>query len=108
MNKWKGTPYTGFEGNWPCPDDPENIMACIVKPCLGQVVGGQTQCLWREGCSEVLDLGEILFPHFFFFMSLNISFLCLFVCLWSFLCSVLFCSGVDGGFFQSSNCRCLY
>ncbi|KAM7183244.1 hypothetical protein V8F20_012693 [Naviculisporaceae sp. PSN 640] len=57
VNKWKGTPYTGFEGNWPCPDDPDNIMACVVKPCLGQDITGQTQCLWREGCSQVLSSG---------------------------------------------------
>ncbi|KXX79944.1 hypothetical protein MMYC01_202304 [Madurella mycetomatis] len=55
-NKWKGTPYTGFPGNWPCPDDPENIMACIVQPCLGKVE--PAQCLWREACRE-LDPGKI-------------------------------------------------
>ncbi|KAK4210699.1 hypothetical protein QBC37DRAFT_390293 [Rhypophila decipiens] len=57
VNKWKGTPYTGYEGNWPCPDDPDNVMACVVKPCLGQEVTGQTQCLWREACSKLAEVG---------------------------------------------------
>ena len=41
----------GYAGNWPCPDDPDNIMACVVKPCLGKTKG--TQCLWKEACREV-------------------------------------------------------
>ncbi|KAK0717370.1 hypothetical protein B0T26DRAFT_709736 [Lasiosphaeria miniovina] len=49
--RWKGKPYTGSEGNWPCPNEPDNIMACIIKPCLGQV--SPTQCMWREGCNNV-------------------------------------------------------
>ncbi|KAK0714473.1 hypothetical protein B0T21DRAFT_387151 [Apiosordaria backusii] len=52
VNKWNGTPYTGYEGNYPCPDDADNIMACVVKPCLGQT--DPAECLWRERCSEVL------------------------------------------------------
>ncbi|KAK4672066.1 hypothetical protein QC763_100970 [Podospora pseudopauciseta] len=47
-NRWGGTPYTGSPGNWPCPNDPDNIMACVVKPCPGQ--GSGTQCLWRNAC----------------------------------------------------------
>ncbi|GAB1312798.1 hypothetical protein MFIFM68171_03008 [Madurella fahalii] len=53
-NKWKGTPYTGTPDNWPCPDDPDNIMACIIQPCLGKLE--PSQCLWREACRE-LDPG---------------------------------------------------
>ncbi|KAM7186233.1 hypothetical protein V8F33_011931 [Rhypophila sp. PSN 637] len=68
VNKWKGTPYTGFEGNWPCPGDPDNIMACVVKPCLGQDVSGQTQCLWREGCSKLAEVGTSVF--FLFLLAL--------------------------------------
>lgn len=52
---WRGTPYIGYEGNWPCPGDPANVMACVVKPCLGKQKGAQ--CLWREACREV-DAGE--------------------------------------------------
>ena len=52
---WRGTPYTGYEGNWPCPDDPNNVMACVVKPCLGKAKG--SQCMWREACRE-LNPGE--------------------------------------------------
>jgi hypothetical protein len=48
--KWKGTPYTGTPDNWPCPKDPDNIMACVVKPCLGKVE--PSQCLWKEACSQ--------------------------------------------------------
>lgn len=54
---WRGTPYIGYEGNWPCPGDPANVMACVVKPCLGKAKGAQ--CLWREACREVDD-GEFL------------------------------------------------
>ncbi|KAF2183510.1 hypothetical protein K469DRAFT_751520 [Zopfia rhizophila CBS 207.26] len=50
-NNWGGTPYTGSAGNWPCPSDPDNIMACIVSDCPGH--GSNTQCLWREGCRSV-------------------------------------------------------
>jgi len=49
-NKWKGTPYTGTPDNWPCPNDPDNIMACVVKPCLGKTE--PAQCLWREACNQ--------------------------------------------------------
>lgn len=54
---WRGTPYIGYEGNWPCPGDPANVMACVVKPCLGKQKGAQ--CLWREACREV-ETGEFL------------------------------------------------
>src|SRR4051812_22188279 len=50
-SRWGGTPYTGSPGNWPCPSDPDNIMACIVYDCPGH--GSDTQCLWREGCRSV-------------------------------------------------------
>lgn len=49
-DKWGGTPYTGFPGNYPCPNDPHNIMACVIKPCPGQ--GASTQCLWKDTCSS--------------------------------------------------------
>ncbi|KAK4443514.1 hypothetical protein QBC34DRAFT_452464 [Podospora aff. communis PSN243] len=49
--KWKGTPYTGTPDNWPCPKDPDNIMACVVKPCLGK--SEPSQCLWKETCREL-------------------------------------------------------
>ena len=57
-NKWKGTPYTGYEGNWPCPYDLSNIMACVIKPCLGKLE--PAQCLWKEACRE-LNPGTFLF-----------------------------------------------
>ncbi|KAK4150609.1 hypothetical protein C8A00DRAFT_17885 [Chaetomidium leptoderma] len=50
-NVWKGTPYTGSAGNWPCPNDPDGIMACVVAPCLGEVA--PAACLWREACREL-------------------------------------------------------
>ncbi|KAL1844216.1 hypothetical protein VTJ49DRAFT_3872 [Mycothermus thermophilus] len=52
VNRWRGTPYTGSRGNWPCPDDPDNIMACVVAPCLGREK--PASCLWREACREVV------------------------------------------------------
>jgi len=60
-NKWKGTPYTGFPGNYPCPNDPDNIMACVVKPCLGKTE--PAQCLWREACGQLAP-GMIASPAF--------------------------------------------
>jgi hypothetical protein len=50
-NRWGGKPYPGTPGNWPCPSDPTNIMACVVRDCPGH--GSGTQCLWREGCRSV-------------------------------------------------------
>jgi hypothetical protein len=50
-NKWKGTPYTGMPGNYPCPNDPSNIMACVVSPCLGKAK--PAQCLWKETCNQL-------------------------------------------------------
>ncbi|OCK91565.1 uncharacterized protein K441DRAFT_707143 [Cenococcum geophilum 1.58] len=50
-NRWGGDPYTGTPSNWPCPSDPDNIMACVVRDCPGH--GSSTQCLWREGCQSV-------------------------------------------------------
>ncbi|KAK4185317.1 hypothetical protein QBC35DRAFT_503957 [Podospora australis] len=54
-DRWKGQPYTGYEGNWPCPDDADNVMACVVKPCLGQV--DPAQCLWKEACRQLAPAG---------------------------------------------------
>ena len=52
VNKWKGEPFTGHDASdWPCPKDPNNIVGCIVKPCLGK--SAPSQCMWREGCSQV-------------------------------------------------------
>jgi hypothetical protein len=48
---WQGTPQAGTPDNWPCPNDLDNIMACIVRPCLGQVA--PAQCLWSEACREL-------------------------------------------------------
>ena len=47
-DRWGGIAYSGSAGNWPCPNDPDNVMACVVKDCPGK--GSGTQCLWREGC----------------------------------------------------------
>ncbi|AEO58762.1 hypothetical protein MYCTH_2306305 [Thermothelomyces thermophilus ATCC 42464] len=52
VNRWQGEPMTGTgPGDWPCPDDPNNIVACIVKPCLGKPEG--SQCMWSEACRQV-------------------------------------------------------
>jgi hypothetical protein len=52
QNKWKGKTYSGNgPGHWPCPNDPNNIVACLVQPCLGKAL--PSQCLWREACSQV-------------------------------------------------------
>ncbi|KAL2150665.1 hypothetical protein VTH82DRAFT_7228 [Thermothelomyces myriococcoides] len=51
VNRWQGETYTGNgPEDWPCPDDPPSIVACIVKPCLGKPEG--TQCMWTEACRE--------------------------------------------------------
>ncbi|EUC32220.1 hypothetical protein COCVIDRAFT_33875 [Bipolaris victoriae FI3] len=49
--RWGGIAYTGYPGNWPCPNDPDNIMACVIPDCPGH--GSGTQCLWREGCRSL-------------------------------------------------------
>ncbi|KAL2187594.1 hypothetical protein L209DRAFT_753642 [Thermothelomyces heterothallicus CBS 203.75] len=52
VNRWQGEPMTGTgPADWPCPDDPNNIVACIVKPCLGKPEG--SQCMWSEACRQV-------------------------------------------------------
>lgn len=33
QNTWKGVAYAGSPGNYPCPADPNNVMACIIRPC---------------------------------------------------------------------------
>jgi hypothetical protein len=50
-NRWNGVAYSGSPGNWPCPYDPDNVMACIIRPCPGR--GGNTQCLWTGGCRSI-------------------------------------------------------
>jgi hypothetical protein len=55
-DKWGGKAYTGSPGNWPCPNDADNIMACVVKPCPG--VGGSSQCLWSNVCGSQ-NVGKI-------------------------------------------------
>lgn len=49
---WGGIAYTGTPGNYPCPDDPKDIMACVIRPCPTQPKSGTTQCLWKEGCKS--------------------------------------------------------
>jgi len=56
-NVWKGTSYMGTPDNWPCPNDPNNIMACVIKPCLGKTE--PSQCLWKEACRQP-NPGELL------------------------------------------------
>jgi hypothetical protein len=49
-DKWGGQPHSGSPGNKPCPNDPDHIRGCIVKPCHGQ--GKGTQCLWKNSCKK--------------------------------------------------------
>lgn len=51
-NTWGGIAYSGTAGNFPCPDDPKDIMACVIQPCPTKPRSGTTQCLWREGCKN--------------------------------------------------------
>lgn len=53
QNTWKGVAYTGTPGNYPCPADPNNVMACIIRPCPGKPKSGTTQCLWTEACGQL-------------------------------------------------------
>jgi len=58
-NRWKGVPYTGTVDNRPCPDDPDDdVMACIVQPCLGR--SEPSQCLWREACRNVTSSSSLV------------------------------------------------
>lgn len=47
---YKGTPYDGSPGDYPCPYDPNNIIGCFIAPCPGQ--GGYTECTFAEGCEK--------------------------------------------------------
>lgn len=58
-DRWGGQPYTGSPGNWPCPWDPDNVMACVIRPCPGK--GGNTQCLWSDACRST-SCGKCLYP----------------------------------------------
>jgi hypothetical protein len=60
--KWGGYASGGFTGNWPCPHDPDNVMACIVKPCPG--FGGRTQCMWTSGCRSKRTGTSLFISHF--------------------------------------------
>ena len=55
-----GTPNPGSPGNWPCPDDPNNVMACYVAPC--PEIGGGTGCGWRDLCSGLVLSGKSNLP----------------------------------------------
>lgn len=46
-NKWGGTPVQGSPGNWPCPNDPDNVWGCEVSFCKGI----DTWCGWRSECT---------------------------------------------------------
>lgn len=54
-NQYGGQPYSGSAGNYPCPDDSGNVMACVINPC--PQVGGSTGCRWNDPgvCSDVLS-----------------------------------------------------
>lgn len=49
---WEGVAYTGTRGSYPCPDDPDDIMACVIQPCPKKPKSGTTQCLWKEACKD--------------------------------------------------------
>ena len=52
-NTWKGVAYAGSQGNYPCPNDSNNIWACIIQPCPTKPKSGTTQCLWKDGCNSI-------------------------------------------------------
>ncbi|RYP08940.1 hypothetical protein DL765_008625 [Monosporascus sp. GIB2] len=53
-NQWGGTAVQGSSGDWPCPNDPDNVWGCyVLNNCPS--MGSDTGCTWRNGCS-----GDIL------------------------------------------------
>ncbi|KAJ5378132.1 uncharacterized protein N7496_005541 [Penicillium cataractarum] len=54
-SQYGGQPYTGSPGNYPCPNDPGNVMACVINPCPNE--GGNTGCRWNDPgiCGNVLS-----------------------------------------------------
>lgn len=48
INKWGGTAYSGKAGNWPCPNDANNIWGCKINKCKGD----HTVCQWRDFCEQ--------------------------------------------------------
>ena len=62
--KWKGTLVTGKTDHWPCPNDPNNVVGCIINHCDGFF----TECKWTSKCQY---LGPRKSPFDFFFPNLR-------------------------------------
>ncbi|KAK4248557.1 hypothetical protein C7999DRAFT_31050 [Corynascus novoguineensis] len=57
INRWTGEPMTGTGPNdWPCPDDPPDIVACIIRPCLGMSTSSPSQYHMSE--KAIRDFGS--------------------------------------------------
>lgn len=50
VSKYRGFAVAGSPGNWPCPSDPNNVVACYVSPC--PKASSSTFCTWRNGCKK--------------------------------------------------------
>jgi hypothetical protein len=55
-NEWGGIAFEGYPGNWPCPYDSSNVMACYVSPC--PMIGGGTGCTWGARCPGLVMPGK--------------------------------------------------
>jgi hypothetical protein len=57
VNTYGGRAIQGSPGNWPCPNDPDNVWGCsIIDNCPG--FGPSTGCVWREGCPLTIFPGN--------------------------------------------------
>ena len=46
--QYGGVTIEGVAPDWPCPNDPANVLGCQISPCPG--VGGGTKCTWSDLC----------------------------------------------------------
>ncbi|EFY89683.1 hypothetical protein MAC_04336 [Metarhizium acridum CQMa 102] len=54
--QYEGNAITGSRGKYPCPNDPANVIGCVVKPCHNR--SGNTQCLWRKACDNEMKVAS--------------------------------------------------
>ncbi|KAK8920745.1 hypothetical protein VCV18_008048 [Metarhizium anisopliae] len=54
--QYEGNAMTGSRGKYPCPNDPANVIGCVVKPCHNR--SSNTQCLWRDACDSEMKVAS--------------------------------------------------
>jgi len=47
-SKWNGQVVTGKKGNWPCPDDENDVKGCVISDCDSFF----SLCKWTSDCPK--------------------------------------------------------